>query len=57
VRLAAATVEHTAPSVAPKNVIHLQLRQSDFTTSTRIVDAVNKSFPAPTPPARADDPV
>jgi flagellar P-ring protein precursor FlgI len=53
---AGATVERAAPSVAPKTVIHLQLRQSDFTTSTRIVDAVNKSFPAPIPPARADNP-
>src|SRR5215467_1604980 len=40
----AAIVERAAPSVAPKGVIRLQLRQSDFTTTTRIVDAVNKSF-------------
>jgi flagellar P-ring protein FlgI len=40
----AAIVERTAPSVAPKGVIRLQLRQADFTTSARIVEAVNKSF-------------
>src|ERR1700722_5469088 len=39
-----ATVERPAPSVAPKSLVHLQLRQSDFTTSARIVDAVNKKF-------------
>jgi flagellar P-ring protein FlgI len=41
---AAATVERAAPGVAPKSVVRLQLRQSDFTTSSRIVDAVNKKF-------------
>jgi flagellar P-ring protein precursor FlgI len=39
-----ATVERPAPSVAPKSLIHLQLRQSDFTTSARIADAVNRKF-------------
>ena len=39
-----ATVERAAPSVAPKNVVRLQLRQSDFTTSARIVEAVNQKF-------------
>src|SRR5262249_26814190 len=43
---AGATVERAAPSIAPGSVIHLQLRQADFTTSTRIVEAVNKCFPA-----------
>ena len=37
-----ATVERGAPSVAPKGSIRLQVRQSDFTTSTRIVEAVNQ---------------
>ena len=37
-------VERPAPSVAPKTVVRLQLRQADFTTSTRIVEAVNKKF-------------
>ena len=50
-----AIVERTAPSVAPKGVVHLQLRQSDFTTSTRIVEAVNQKFPIATPPAHADN--
>src|ERR1051325_193102 len=51
---AGAIVERAAPSVAPKNVIRLQLRQSDFTTSARIVEAVNKSFHSETAPARAE---
>lgn len=39
-----ATVERIAPSVAPKSLVHLQLRESDFTTSARIADAVNRKF-------------
>jgi flagellar P-ring protein precursor FlgI len=39
-----ATVERASPSVAPKGMEKLQLRQSDFTTSARIVEAVNKRF-------------
>jgi flagellar P-ring protein precursor FlgI len=39
-----ATVERAAPSVVPKGVVRLQLEQSDFTTSTRIVAAINKQF-------------
>ncbi len=39
-----ATVEKTAPSVAPKSIVRLQLRDSDFTTSERIVQAINKQF-------------
>jgi flagellar P-ring protein precursor FlgI len=50
-----ATVERPAPSVAPKNPVRLQLRQSDFTTSARIVDAVNKKFSAASPTARAEN--
>jgi len=51
---AGAIVERAAPSVAPKGTIHLQLRQSDFTTSARIVEAVNTHFKAPTA-ARAEN--
>ncbi len=50
-----ATVERGAPSVAPKGIIHLQVRQSDFTTTTRIVDAVNQKFNAGQVPAHADN--
>jgi flagellar P-ring protein FlgI len=51
-----ATVERAAPSVAPKSVVRLQLRQSDFTTSTRIEEAINKRFSdAARPPAQADN--
>jgi flagellar P-ring protein precursor FlgI len=50
---AGATVERGAPSVAPKGIIHLQVRQSDFTTTTRIVDAVNQKFNIGTAPAHA----
>jgi len=41
-----AIVERAAPSVAPKSVVRLQLRESDFTTATRIVEAVNKKLGA-----------
>jgi flagellar P-ring protein precursor FlgI len=51
----AATVERGAPSVAPTSTIHLQVRQSDFTTTTRIVEAVNQKFKAEKPPAHADN--
>ncbi|HTS66725.1 MAG TPA: flagellar basal body P-ring protein FlgI [Candidatus Acidoferrales bacterium] len=50
-----ATVERAAPSIAPKGLIHLQLRRSDFTTSARIVEAVNKKFPGSTPAAQAEN--
>jgi flagellar P-ring protein FlgI len=39
-----AIVERPAPSVSPKTVVRLQLRQADFTTSSRIVEAVNKKL-------------
>jgi flagellar P-ring protein FlgI len=39
-----AIIERVAPSVAPGNQIRLQLRQADFTTSSRIAEAVNKTF-------------
>jgi flagellar P-ring protein precursor FlgI len=42
-----AMVERAAPSVAPKSVVRLQLRQSDFTTAARIAEALNKKFPNP----------
>jgi flagellar P-ring protein precursor FlgI len=51
-----ATVERAAPSIAPKSVVRLQLRQSDFTTSTRIEEAVNKRFSETArPPAVAEN--
>jgi flagellar P-ring protein precursor FlgI len=46
-----ATVERPAPSVAPKSIVRLQLRQSDSTTSTRIVAAINQKFAAKDAPA------
>jgi flagellar P-ring protein precursor FlgI len=39
-----ATIERAAPSVLPKSVVKLQLRESDFTTSSRIVEAINRRF-------------
>jgi flagellar P-ring protein precursor FlgI len=39
-----AIVERPAPSVAPKGSVRLQLRQSDFTTSARIVESIQKRF-------------
>jgi len=53
--LGTATVERGAPSVAPKGVVRLQVRQSDFTTTTRIVEAVNHKFDNPKPLAQADN--
>lgn len=53
--LGAATVERGAPSVAPKGTVRLQVRQSDFTTTTRIVEAVNQKFKAGKPLAHADN--
>ena len=51
-----AIVERAAPSVAPKSVVRLQLRQSDFTTAARIQEAVNQRFAgAVRPPAVADN--
>jgi flagellar P-ring protein FlgI len=51
-----ATVERPAPSVAPKSAVRLQLRQSDFTTSARIVEAVNGKFSsAGLPAAKAEN--
>src|SRR3984957_10558450 len=40
----AGTVERAAPSVQPKSIARLQLREPDFTTSARIVEAVNRKF-------------
>jgi flagellar P-ring protein precursor FlgI len=39
-----ATIERAAPSTAPRNSVRLQMRQSDFTTSARVVEAINKKF-------------
>jgi flagellar P-ring protein FlgI len=52
---AGASVERAAPSIAPTSVVRLQLRQSDFTTAARIVDAINKKFAGEkAAPAHAD---
>jgi flagellar P-ring protein FlgI len=39
-----ASVERPSPSVLPKSTVRLQLKQSDFTTSSRIVEVINKKF-------------
>ena len=49
-----AIVERAAPSLTPRDVVRLQLRQSDFTTSARIVEAVNKKFATPPYTARSE---
>jgi flagellar P-ring protein precursor FlgI len=41
-----AIVEKLAPSVAPRGLIKLQLRQADFTTASRIAAAINDKFGA-----------
>jgi len=50
-----AMVERPAPSVEPRSVVRLQLRQDDFITSARIAAAVNKRFASPTPLARTEN--
>src|SRR3954451_21111447 len=49
-----AIVERVAPSVEPRGSIRLQLRQSDFTTSAHIVEAINQRFAGATQPAKAE---
>jgi flagellar P-ring protein precursor FlgI len=50
-----ATVERAAPSLTPKGPIRLQVRQSDFTTASRIVAVLNQRFPGERPAARAEN--
>jgi flagellar P-ring protein precursor FlgI len=51
-----AIVEKGAPSVVPQERIKLQLRQADFTTATRIVNAINEKFgTSEIHPARAEN--
>jgi flagellar P-ring protein precursor FlgI len=49
-----AIVERAAPSVAPRGAVRLQLHQSDFTTSARIVEAINQRFGGAALPAKAE---
>src|SRR5437588_9771429 len=49
-----ATIERAAPGLTLKDVVRLQIRQSDFTTSARIVQAVNQKFEATVPLAHAE---
>jgi flagellar P-ring protein precursor FlgI len=50
-----AIVERTPPSIQPSSHLKLQLRQADFTTATRVVEAINKHFATPgMPVARAE---
>ena len=50
-----AIVERTPPSIQPSSHFKLQLRQADFTTATRVVEAINKHFASPgMPVARAE---
>ncbi len=41
-----AIVEKAPPSVAPGPILRIQLRRADFTTASRIAQAVNKKFSA-----------
>ena len=51
-----ATVERPAPSRSPDTQVRLQLRNSDFTTSARIAEAINGRFAAGTTPvAKAEN--
>ena len=50
-----AIVERAPPSIQPSSHLKLQLRQADFTTATRVVEAINKRFASPgMPVARAE---
>jgi len=50
-----AIVERAPPTLQPASHLKLQLRQADFTTATRVVDAINKHFAQPgVPIARAE---
>ena len=51
-----ATVERTAPSIEPTTHIHLQLRNQDFATASRIAAVINKEFGAEKAIARAENP-
>jgi flagellar P-ring protein precursor FlgI len=51
-----AIVEKLPPSVVPQGNIRLQLRQADFTTAARIMEAINAKFGTPTfQPAKAEN--
>lgn len=39
-----AIVEKAAPSIAPSDRVHLQLKQADFTTAARVSQAINRKF-------------
>jgi flagellar P-ring protein precursor FlgI len=52
-----AIVERPAPSVAPKTTARLQLRAPDFTTCSRIVEVLNRTFTKSNPAvAHAENP-
>jgi len=51
-----ATVERAAPSIEPGSHIRLQLRESDFATSTRIAEVINRKFGEGAIVAKAENP-
>jgi flagellar P-ring protein precursor FlgI len=50
-----AIIERAAPSIEPKSLVHLQLRQYDYTTSARIAEVINKRFAGPPALARTEN--
>ena len=50
-----ATVERAAPSVEPGARVHLQLRNADFSTASRVAEVINKHFGTGTPLAQAEN--
>jgi flagellar P-ring protein precursor FlgI len=51
-----AIVEQAPPSVVPGPVLRLQVRHADFTTASRVVEAINKKFDSIQPsPANAEN--
>ena len=50
-----ATVERAAPSVEPGARVHLQLRNADFSTASRVAEVINRHFGSGTPLAQAEN--
>jgi flagellar P-ring protein precursor FlgI len=51
---AGAIIERGPPTIAPSEMLRLQLHQADFGTAARVAAAVNERFPSPTPTANAE---
>jgi flagellar P-ring protein precursor FlgI len=50
-----ATVERAAPSVEPTTQVRLQLRNTDFATSSRVAEVINRHFAGSSPIAHSEN--